>query len=61
MRQGEHTLLQNGWGVSKHNKKYALIFGDNEQFSYVAVGFSRLQAKKEIKRIIKQTPDCKQG
>ena len=56
MKSLEYRFIKSGWGLAKHRKDYALIFGDDEYFAYVAVGFTRYQAKKEIKRILSSTP-----
>lgn len=51
MKRLEYRFIKDGWGLARHRNKYALIFGDDDCFAYVGTGFSRLQAKKEIKRI----------
>ena len=54
MRIGDFKFLASGWGYIKERKGYAVMYGNDDCFVYVVGYMSRYQAKKEIKRILKQ-------
>lgn len=54
MKIGEFKFLDGDWGIVKERKGYAVMFGNDDCFAYVAGYMFRHQAKKEITRITKK-------